>query len=332
MLAPLAARDLQSVIAGGARALDAFGARVATSRGGTVLELNQVSDAEAMAAISAAARHGSLELLADARVPEGGYGEQLTRLTDASGGRYVTYGATSEQWQHGKVYHLRSDAGPESWITNLALIPKSRERTELSFVLGGDAAAAARRVAEATMSGDLRATQRAIDEAAEYGVLVNDPQAGRSHLTRGIREVLADGASDPRGLVAVTKGIDDLESSAAIAAAHARGREVDVHVRDVARADAQLLARSGTPTWQVSGLLQPRVNAFFAGGRGVVGTAFLWGNMVGGPASATARDVGLLLDGDRARLVREAALESIAGMQRRSMDDALRAGDLPEHI
>lgn len=333
MISPLPADALRAIHSGGTKSLAALEQRILKSTGDVAMELNQIAEVSTIEAIERSALGSTrIHLLADARVPFGGFEARLRAASEGSGGRYVTYGTTDDSWQHAKTFHFKDANGPESWIGNLAPIPMAHARTELSLVLGGDAAHAAREVTEATLNGaSAAAIGDAIDGAARYGVLFNDPLAARGHVTRAIAEVTdANVGSD---LLVITKGLQHPRSTSAIIDAHRAGRDVQVFVRDIAREDAERLADAGVDAWQVSGGLQPRVNVFFAGDRGVTTTSFLWGNMIDDPAIATSRDAGVLLDGAQGRRIRDAAQASIEAMPRHtSIRDLVRRGDLPESI
>lgn len=333
-LSPLPADAIRAIHLGGTQTLAALERRIAAASGDVAMELNQIAEPGTIRAIEgSAAGAARFHLLADARVPLGGLEDRLRGASEGMGGRYVTYGTSEESWQHAKMFHFTDDAGePETWIGNLAPIPMARARTELSLVLGGDAAHAARAVTDATLDGAGRlAIGDAIDAAGRYGVLFNDPLAGRGHVSTAINETFD--ARLPEDLLVITKGIQHPRSTTAIIDAHRAGRDVQVFVRDIARPDAERLADAGVDAWQVKGDLQPRVNVFFAGDRGVATTSFLWGNMLDDPALATSRDAGVLVDGDQGRLVRDAAMSTIEAMQvRTSVSDLVRAGTLPETI
>lgn len=325
----LSAADLRGVVAGGERAMAALERRIATGRGQLGLELYQVADRATVDAIAARARSGDpVSMLADARLDGGGYAEELVAAT--RGGSARTYGPDPAWFQHAKVYHF-SDDGPEAWITNLAPIPDTLQRSELSVVVGGDAASAAREVLDASVDGAPRRIQAAIDAAAGYGVLVNDPLARRARLTEGLRSVLSDGG---RGdVLVITKGIQDRATTDALVAAHGSGRDVAVYVRDLASADGERLSAAGVPTWIVGGGLKPRINAVFTGDRGVVGSAFLWDHMVGTGSIASSRDVGVHVAGAPGRALREAALATMRSLPTHTpVEDALRGGLLLDAI
>ncbi|MCW2920351.1 MAG: hypothetical protein JWL76_225 [Thermoleophilia bacterium] len=334
-LAPLPADALRALHVGGTQALAALDRRIASASGDIAMELNQIAEPSTIAAIERSVAEGNtrVHLLADARVPGGGYEDRLRAASEGAGGRYVTYGPTDESWQHAKTFHFTDAHGdPETWVGNLAPIPKAHERTELSLVLGGDAAKAARAVTDATLEAtDSSAIADAIDAAGRLGVLFNDPLVGRSNVTNAIAE--ATDAANGADLLVITKGIQHPPSTTAIIDAHNAGRQVQVYVRDIARADAERLAEAGVDAWQVSGGLQPRVNVFFAGDRGVATTSFMWENMVGDASVATSRDSGVLLDGAQGRLVRAAALETVHDMPTHtSIEELVRRGDLPDTI
>ncbi|MCW2923587.1 MAG: hypothetical protein JWM98_991 [Thermoleophilia bacterium] len=329
---PIDAADLTRMISGGQASLGALTQRVAETRGDLSFDLFQMADSELLDAIESSQPGRRFDVLADARLPGGGMADRVAHLSDGRGGSLATYGnGEPSLFQHAKNYHFSTPAGTESWLTNLAPIPDNALRTELSLVLGGDAAIAAHAVSSATREGVPAATSGAIDAAAGHGILVNDPLAARSTLTTGIHDLLAGPRT--RDLLVVTKGIEHAPSTQAIVDAHARGRDVRVFVRDIAEADARMLVDAGVPAWQVSSGLKPRVNAFFAGDRGVVSTAFLWGNMVGGPGRATSRDTGVLLAGDHGRHVRDAAQATVDAMPGRTpLSKLVGRGLLPEHV
>ena len=330
---PVSPTNLRGMVSGGAEALAALTHRVGAGDADVAMELYQVAHPELLDAMSHSVDAGRrIDVLADARLPGGGMQEQVSDLARRSGGSLDTYGAPAPGlFQHAKAYHFSSAAGEESWITNLAPIPDTLHRTELVLQTVGDTAAAARDVARSSMTGNRQLVGRAIDSAALHGVLVNDPTVARRTLTDGIFSVLADGGS--RDLLVITKGIEDAASTDAIIAAHRSGRNVRVLVRDIAAADADRLASAGVPAWTVSGGLKPRVNAVFAGNRGVVSSAFLWSNMVGDRHVATSRDLGVLVGGRHGAAIRDAALATVDAMpQRTPVLDAVRGGTLPEHI
>ena len=332
-VAPLPGPALRAMHQGGTAALAALDDRIATATGDVAMELNQIAEESTIRAIEHSAGTARFHLLADARVPDGGFETRMRAASEGLGGRYVTYGATPDSWQHAKTFHFTDATGsPETWIGNLAPIPKARARTELSLVVGGDAAHAARAVTDATLDGaGSAATADAIDAAGRYGVLFNDPLSDRRVISHAIEDLLDAGHG--ADLLVITKGIQHPRSTSAIIDAHRAGRDVQVFVRDIAREDAERLAEAGVNAWQVGGGLQPRINAFFAGDRGVSTTSFLWGNMLDDPAVATSRDTGVLLDGAQGRLVRAAALASIDDMPvRTSIRELVRQGTLPDSI
>ncbi|MCW2974317.1 MAG: hypothetical protein JWN72_2590 [Thermoleophilia bacterium] len=339
LLAPIAAEHVRGMVTGGREALAALTERVGAGDSNMLFEVFQLNDHELLSAMHAATGAGRrLDVLADARVVAGGAQQQIDAAIRASGGAGRTYGEThlthagEEYFQHGKTYHFATAAGPEAWMTNLAPIPDTANRTEISLVLRGDAAAAAQLVTRDAVAGGLRRGAASIDAAAGVGVLVNDPLRDRRVLSEGIFELLRDQPS-ARDLLVITKGLEDAASTSAIIDAHRVGRDVRVFVRDIAAADAARLADAQVPTWVVSGGLKPRVNGIFAGERGVVGTAFLWRNMVGAAAEATSRDVGVLLDGATGASVRGAALNAATrGQVHTPLADAVARGQLPEHI
>jgi hypothetical protein len=331
MIAPLSQGELRGILQGGTFALDALDARIASATGDLLVEVNQLNEASTLRAIDRATAGGArLHMLADARVPGGGADELIDSYTVGRGGRYVSYGSTSEQWQHAKSYHFDDETGPEAWLGNLAPIAKTRERSELSLVVGGDAAAAARTVADtAITTPGTGAVHAAVDAAAQFGVLSNDPHARVFTLNEGIRDVLD--VPTGRDLFIVTKGIEHPGSTNAIIDAHRAGRAVQVFVRDIAHADGVRLADAGVDVTILRGGLQPRVNVYFSGERGITSTAFLWENMVG--ARASSRDSGVLLDREQGRAVREAAVSAThQSPDHVPLVDALRAGELPAHI
>jgi hypothetical protein len=318
---------------GGKHVLSALTDRVAVADSDMLFELYQLADQPMFDALSTASRAGRrIDVLGDARLPGGGMQAQLDAQVTASGGTLHTFAAPhSDFFQHGKTYHFSAPSGPESWLTNLAPIADTANRSEVALRLGGDAASSARLVTAAAHRQDLHGGGLAIDAAAGAGVLVNDPTLGRRVLTRGIYDVLGGPAG--RDLLVITKGIEDTAATDAIIAAHRSGRSVQVLVRDIAAVDGERLAEARVPTWIVSGGLKPRVNAVFAGDRGVLGSAFLWSNMVGGADVATSRDVGILLDGAVGASVRGASLASAgAAAKYTPIHEAVRAGALPEHI
>ncbi|MBC7460164.1 MAG: hypothetical protein H7287_02250 [Thermoleophilia bacterium] len=337
--APLAARDVRGMICGGREAMTALTARVGAADSNMLFELFQLNDAELLTAMRSATRAGRrLDVLADARLSVGGAQAAIDGAVGASAGQLRTYGEAhlthsgEEYFQHGKSYHFAGPRGPEAWLTNLAPIPDTANRTEISMVLGGDAAAAAQLVTRDAVNGGLRRGAASIDAAAGVGVLVNDPLRDRRVLSEGVFELLHDQPA-ARDLLVITKGLEDPASTSAIIDAHRAGRDVRVLVRDIAAADAQRLAGAQVPAWVVSGGLKPRINAIFAGERGIVGTAFLWRNMVGSAAEATSRDVGVLLDGAAGASARSAALTAArSGQVHTPIGEAVARGHLPEHI
>jgi hypothetical protein len=334
-IAPLPAGALHEIHVGGTQALTALEGRIARATGDVAMELNQIAEVSTIEAIERSAESGSarFHLLADARVPAGGFENRLLAVSKESDGRYVTYGRSDRDWQHAKTFHFKDASGTnETWLGNLAPIPMAHKRSELSLVLGGDAARAARAVTEATLDGvDQTAIADAIDAAARFGVLYNDPLAGRATISQALAQTTD--AAHGADLLVITKGIQHPESTSAIIDAHRAGRSVQVFVRDIAREDAERLADAGVDAWQVSGGLQPRVNAFFAGDRGIATTSFLWGNMLDDAAHATSRDAGVLVDGAQGRRVREAAMSTIDAMPNRtSIRELVERGDLPESI
>lgn len=334
MIAPLPSEALLGLHLGGTPALAELEARIAQAAGTVTMELNQLAEPSTIAAIERSAANGTrFRLLADARVPWGGFEDQLRGAAQLQGGRYRVYGPSDESWQHAKTFHFDAPGGgTETWLGNLAPIPKAHDRTELTLVLGGDAAAAARAVTEATIDGaPPQAVADAIDAAGRYGVLFNDPVAGRGPISEQVRRVLADDTG--ADLLVVTKGIQHDRSTSALIDAHRAGRDMQVYVRDIARRDAERLADANVPVWQVSGGLQPRVNAFFAGDRGIATTSFLWGNMLDAPRVATSRDAGVLFDGAVGANVRAAARSTIDAMPvRTSLRELVERGGLPETI
>jgi hypothetical protein len=334
-IAPLPVDAIRTLHVGGTAALTALERRIAGAAGDVSMELNQIAEPSTIRAIERGSASGAarFHLLTDARVPLGGYEDRLRAASELHDGTYAVYGTSDAHWQHAKTFHFRgADGSTETWLGNLAPIPKAHERTELSLVLSGDAASAARLVTETTMDGARPlAVGDAIDSAARLGVLYNDPVASRGTLSRAIGETLDAGHG--ADLLVITKGIQHPRSTSSIIDAHRAGRDVQLFVRDIAREDAERLAEAGVPAWQVGGALQPRVNAFFAGNRGVATTSFLWGNMLDDPARATSRDAGVLVDGSQGRLVRDAALQTVDRMPvRTSIRELVERGDLPDVI
>jgi hypothetical protein len=332
MFSPLDIGSMRMLSLGGADSLRALEQRISHAQGDVAMEVNQLAHERTIQAMEHAAEGGTrLHLLADARVPDGGMDARIRQASEGSGGSYVTYGSSSEQWQHAKTYHFTTPrGGPEAWIGNLAPIDRTLGRTELSLVLGGDAAAAARAVTDTTLASPGSAGVRdAVAAAGRYGVLFNDPQAGAFTLRDAISDVLHGPVT--RDLLVVTKGIEHPDSTSAIIDAHRAGRQVQVFVRDLARADGERLDAAGVDTTILRGGLQPRVNAYFAGRHGVNTSAFLWNDMLG--AGSTSRDGGVLLDGEQGLRVREAALAStLQSSEHVPLRDALAASELPEHI
>jgi hypothetical protein len=321
--------ELRAIVTGGEPAMDALARRIATTEGDISMELYQLADRATVDALVARGFRGdAVHVLGDSRLADGGYAYELADATRNGGWR--TYDSGGDFWQHAKTYHLQGPDGPETWLTNLAPIPDTRHRTELSLVLGGNASIAARRVTDATIDGNRTAIQGAIDAAAGQGILFNDPLAGRRHLADGLAELI----DRPSGaLTIVTKGLESAAMTDALIAAHRAGRDVQVYVRDIAKADALRLDAAGVPTFIVGGGLKPRINAVFTDDQAIVGSAFLWDNMIGDASVTTARDAGVLLAGSAAERVRHAALASIKAMPDHTpIADALRAGIVPEHI
>jgi hypothetical protein len=328
-LSALHPAELRDIVTGGGQAMDALARRIATTKGDVSMELYQLADrATVEALVQRGLRDDAVHVLGDARLVDGGFGDELAFATRA--GSWRTYDDGGEFWQHAKTYHLTGPDGPETWITNLAPIPDTVARSELALVLGGDAARAARAVTDASIGGDRRAIQSAIDAAAGAGVLYNDPLAQRRSLADGLSELVNQRHGD---LVVVTKGIENAGMTDALIAATRAGRDVQVYVRDIARSDAERLAAAAVPTWVVSGGLKPRINAVFSGDRAIVGSAFLWDNMVGDAAVTTARDAGAHLAGPSAARARAATMASMREMPEHvPLETALASGAVPEHI
>jgi hypothetical protein len=328
-LAALHPAELRGIVSGGGQAMDALARRIASSEGELSMELYQLADRSTVEAIvQRGMGDDAVHVLGDARLVDGGYGDELAFAT--RNGSWRTYDDGGQFWQHAKTYHLDGPDGPETWLTNLAPIPDTLGRSELSLVVGGDSARAAREVTRASIDGDRMAIQSAIDAAAGAGVLFNDPLMRRRNLADGIAELIGRRDGD---LVIVTKGIQSQRSTDAIIAAHEAGRDVQVFVRDIARDDAERLDAAGVPAFLVGGGLKPRINAIFAGDDAIVGSAFLWDNMVGDTSVTTARDAGALLGGRAAVRARHAALDSVLAMPDHTpIRDAVRAGTLPEQI
>jgi hypothetical protein len=329
-IAALQPTELRAILSGGGEAMDALAKRIASTDGDISMELYQLADQATVDALVARGMRGdSVHVLGDTRLADGGYAYEIADATRNGGWR--TYDTRGEFWQHAKTYHLHGPDGPETWLTNLAPIPDTHNRTELSLVLGGNASRAARRVTDATIDGDRSAIQGAIDAAASEGVLYNDPLAGRRVLADGLSGLLDARRADD--LVVITKGVESQAMTTALIDAHQAGRNVQLYVRDIARADALQLDAAGVPTFVLGGGLKPRINAVFAGNDAIVGSAFLWDNMVGDPSVTTARDAGVLLSGRPASDVRHAALATVDAMPDHTpVGEALRAGALPEHI
>ena len=312
MAAPVHPGEMLHVVPGGTSVLRALERRIGEGRGDIAMDLYQLSERSTADALLARADRGdAIHVLGDARLRLGGLGDELERITGR--GSWQTYGGSDPNWwQHAKAYHFAGSNGPEAWITNLAPIPDTHQRTELAVVVGGDAAAAARAVTEATLDGSTSRIQGTIDAAAGQGILVNDPIARRSHLTEGIAELLEDNARDD--LLVVTKGIQDAAMTDRLVAARAAGRDVRVYVRDLSRIDAERLRAGDVPTWVVGGGLKPRVNLIHSGDRAIVGSAFLWARMVGSSSETTSRDIGVLLANADADAVRGATMDAIEAM------------------
>lgn len=345
MRVPLAPGELRGIILGGPVAMGALPKRIDAAQA-VAIDMYQFADRPTLDALDRlagraglAGRSGAIHVLADHGLPGGNMDDQLRAVVARADGRFATYGELPENYQHAKVYHFLDDASDpgsvETWVTNLAPIPKAHVRTELSMRLGGDAARSSHDVTLRTLEGDPAAIREAVDGAARHGVLYNEPEVGRFHLTEGIRELLEGDWPD---LSVITKGIEDVRSTSSLIAARRAARAVQVHVRDVAKRDARRLAEGGVPVIVTMGPMQPRINAIFAGDRAIVSSAFLWGDMVGRPGAATSRDAGVLLEGAQARTVRDAAMSVVAShSERRTLLDALRADAIddtvvPDHI
>lgn len=331
-IVPVAANDVHALVSGGTSALQAVEESIAGARGPIAADIFQIGLDSSIGAFEHAVGEGaSVHVLVDPRMPLGGMGDRVGGLVRERGQLAVYGDGNPESWMHSKTFHVTDVHGrPSSWITNLSLIEDTHVRSELSLLIGGEAAIAAREVTLATIGGDPARIRAAIDAAKGAGVLVNDPAVGRRVLTQGIHEMLARPGAD---LLAITKGIDDARATNAIVDARRGGRDVQVFVRDLARADGELLVAGGVDARVVSGGPKPRINAFFAGDRAVIGSAFLWRNMTGSAAEATSRDVGIMLEGAPAQQLRDAAMATIRAQQRHVQASQLVGeGSLLDHI
>ncbi len=199
-------------------------------------------------------------------------------------------------WLHSKIAHVEADA-PRTWVHNTVL-EVSGDHTDLGIVVEGMAAERAAVASSVSRSGDPEAMARAIDDAAESGIVFNDFVADRQHATSTIRELLGS----RRRLYVATKAIDDIDSTRAIIGAHRAGADVSVVVRDLAPRDADLLRRAEVPTTVVREG-EPRMHHTVIHGDGLtyVGSAYPWRAMLEGDAQyGYSRDAGVLLDGDPA--------------------------------
>ena len=139
--------------------------------------------------------------------------------------------------------------GDQALMTTGAFVPKTADRVEMVARFQGDAAKALRELIDAGMAGKADRLRAAADNAARYGIVVNEPVAGVQHLTGAVHDMIRGAKKD---IVISTKIFTDPTVRAAVKDAEKRG----VRVRTV-----WPMTVGGETSVTQNGAMPPRVMA-----------------------------------------------------------------------
>jgi hypothetical protein len=269
-----------------------------------------------------------LAMLADSRV-----GVPKLDALAASGAQVAPYGVGGahdakngvDLCMHSKLW----SRGDHALLPTASAADAGSHQLNLNIRFGGPSARAAGAATEAAASGDVEASRTALERARDAGVLFNDPDVGVHHVDDAMG-ALVDHA-DHR-LELVIKEFTDEDWARRVAAAQARGVDVDVTTRMMTRPVRKILEDAGVhettvPFSHTPGLREAlgqrlHFNAVFAdvpplkstgtnpgttpidGGFAVVGTRYLWKPTK--PGEREAREVAVALNGQAALDARRA--------------------------
>jgi hypothetical protein len=277
-------------------------------------------------ALATAVQGGTpLSVLADTRVGV----PKLQALADA-GAQVTPYGVGgAHDAQNGVDLCMHSklwSRGDHAILPTASAADAGSHQLNLNIRFGGASARAAGDATEASASGDVEASRAALERARDAGVLFNDPDVGVRHVDDAMG-ALVDHA-DHR-LELVIKEFTDEDWARRVAAAQARGVDVDVTTRMMTRPVRQILEDAGVhettvPFSRTPGLREAlgqrlHFNAVFAdvpttqeislgtsaataasssGAYAVIGTRYLWSPTK--PGERAAREVAVALGGQAA--------------------------------
>ncbi|MBC7645048.1 MAG: hypothetical protein H7123_07970 [Thermoleophilia bacterium] len=318
---PTALREPLHLLSGGPEVLAALRRRIASGDGAVMGELYEAAYHPLLADLTTAAKNDrgvAVLLNPHLSAPSLGLDKSGLRELRQAGAVTTAYNHVDEStefWGHAKPWIFADKDKPlEAWVGNLAWAPQSLKRNELTTVLTDARAGAVHEWTSAAIADDPDRMLAAAENAAQHGVLVDDPRTGAKVLADQMRATIID-AKRGETLHIATKGIDDTAMTQLIVDAKARGVNVDVYVRDLAPDDADMLEQAAVTTRVLAGAFPGwRVNMIAGRRDATLGTAFLWNNMTR-VAGGTSRDIGLYLQGDARDQVIDAVrgLEQVAG-------------------
>lgn len=276
-------------------------------------------------------------------------GVGVPRLHDlaAAGATVVKYGASAHRdaaagadlCMHAKLW----SRGDHALLPTASAADAGSRQLNLNLRFSGDSARAARSASAAAMTNERSDVRDALERAREHGVLFNDPTIPVRHLDDAMG-ALVDHADHRLELVIKEFTVDAWAER--LAAAQARGVDVDVTTRMMTRSVRRILEDAGVhettvPFSRTPGLrelLGQRLhfNAVFAdvptaaelragasidGAHAVVGTRYLWEPTK--PGERLARENGVALAGTNALDARRAVAAHVGlshlGVLRASM-------------
>lgn len=287
----------------GRESIDGLTSMIAGARGSVTGTLFRFSSTPVIESLDDAARARGIDvdLLHGARATDEGIARP--RLGPAGVDFHPYFGGAS--FIHAKAFSADAE---RLWIGSAALTPTTPIRNDISVMMGRGPAAAFERLAAAAARGDVAESRVAARAARDEGVVVNDPQAGVTHLTEAVDGLVA---SEPEQLLALSKSLRDPTLAAALAQRAREGLPVRVVARDL---DPALEAQMHDAGVQVSRVFDPahkfHTNAIVGSSGAYVGSAHLTPRALarGGTDEVSLEMGAFLTESSAVGTVRDAAM------------------------